>query len=218
MAKTKKSSKARSCQCNCSEGKKIKWEAVSVIVAMFLFIANIGWTIIHDQMEKSDRRNNIRTIIAYEIYKNKKSINFIYGTKNIRQHKNISNEDLDIHPIYFDNLAKIKLSILSSIDDKIFKTYSNQINVLPPNEIAQLMGYYEALTELKNGIPIAVQILKSDSQKKEIESIELRLNNTFMRVLSLSDRLSRQYEKYIPEKNNIGCNNLTCDDDNNPQG
>ncbi|EJH3871159.1 hypothetical protein NDX70_005294, partial [Escherichia coli] len=125
---------------------------------------------------------------------------------------------LDIHPIYFDNLAKIKLSILSSIDDKIFKTYSNQINVLPPNEIAQLMGYYEALTELKNGIPIAVQILKSDSQKKEIESMELRLNNTFMRVLSLSDRLSRQYEKYIPEKNNIGCNNLTCDDDNNSQG
>lgn len=214
MKKSRKSNQTTICQCNCSGEKKTKWEAVSVIVAMILFMANICWTVIHDKMEKSDKIDNIRTIFAYEIYKNKKSISFIYGTKKIRQHKDIADEDLEIHPIYLDRFAKIKLNILSSIDDKIFNTYSNQINVLPPKEISLLMDYYESLTELKNGIPVAVQIINATPQKdeSEIESMEYRLNNTFMRVFSLSDRLSKQYNSYIPEKSGIECNDVICTD------
>lgn len=108
------------------EKKQLVLQTISVVMAMVLFMANIGWSLIQNYIERENKLSNIRTVLAYEIYNNKKAIELIYNVRNIREHPTEDGEDgedTEEHPIYLDKYAKIKLSFLSSIGDKIFNIY-----------------------------------------------------------------------------------------------
>lgn len=187
-------------------------QTISVVMAMVLFMGNIGWSLIQNYIERENKLSNIRTVLAYEIYNNKKAIELIYNVRNIREHPTEDGEDTEEHPIYLDKYAKIKLSFLSSIDDKIFNIYNNQLDILSPDEVSLIMDYYRTLTELKRKISETTLNINENMTKKRIENAEYTLNDIYMRIFSLSDKLTNWYKNYTPKSSidDLPCESLSC--------
>ncbi|NCG51576.1 hypothetical protein [Serratia fonticola] len=212
MSKRKNHRHTKKSSSSTFEKKQLTLQTISVVMAMFLFMANIGWSFIQAHIEKENKLYNIRTVLAYEIYNNKKSIELIYKVRNIREYPTDDGEDTEEHPIYLDKYAKIKLSFLSSIDDKVFKIYNDKIDILSPDEVSLIMDYYSTLTNLKNRISETTLTLNKSIAKKQVEHAEYELNDVYMRIFELSDKLTSRYKNYTPKSSvdDLPCESLLC--------
>lgn len=63
--------------------RNINWEASSVILAMILFIGNIIYSRYQDEMKVESEKNNIRTMLAYEISNNHRILSFLDEMRSI---------------------------------------------------------------------------------------------------------------------------------------
>lgn len=212
MSKRKKHHHIKKLSSSTFEKKQLVLQTISVVRAMVLFMANIGWSLIQSYIERENKLLNIRTVLAYEIYNNKKAIELIYNVRNIREHPTEDGEDTEEHPIYLDKYANLKLSFLSSIDDKIFNIYNNQLDILSPDEVSLIMDYYRTLTELKRKISETTLTTNENMTKIRIESAEYTLNDIYMRIFNLSEKLTNRYIDYTPKSSidNLPCESLSC--------
>ena len=188
----------------CKLGKvKINWEALTVIVAMITLIVQILWSMYTDYDKKKDDKVKLRTMYAYEIKSNSKQLCLVYETRNINSRYEDYELDEDLSVDLY-GYGRVKLRLLSNLQNKVFSSYFTQMQILDTDEIADLMHYYQNLDDLK------IQVKKSSSQISRPHSIEdidsesYKVSTLFKEQMQLSQQLINRYKNIAPQLAGVG--------------
>lgn len=178
--------------------RNINWEASSVILAMILFIGDIIYSHYQDEMKVESQKNNIRTMLVYEIYNNHRTLSFLNKTRNIGFDNNAEYITGEPFAINLKSLGGPRLTISSNQTDKVFKAYFSELSKLDMEDITLLMDYYHEQSILMEGIEATLKNMKdSKSLDLEIEGYSLELH--FLNELNLSNILLKRYSHLLAE-------------------
>lgn len=190
--------------------EKINWQALSVMLAMFTFIAQILWSMYADYDKKQNDKLKLRTMFAYEIKSNSKPLCFVYATRHINSRPKGYEFDEDV-PIDLYGIGRVRLSMLSNFEDKVYSNYFTQIQILDADEIAFLMNYYKKLDDLKIQIGRSSSFMSKRHSAEEIDSENYMISTTFKDQLLLTRELIHRYSDLIPK---VDVNDGSCDENN----
>lgn len=178
--------------------RDINWEASSVILAMMLFIGNIIYSRYQDEMNVESEKNNIRTIFAYEISNNHRTLSFLDKTRNIGFDQNAENITGEPFAINLKSLGGPRLTIASNQTDKVFKAYFSELSKLDKEDITLLMDYYHEQSILIEGVKATLKNMK-DSQSLDLDIEGYSLERHFLNELNLSNILLKRYSHLLAE-------------------
>lgn len=178
--------------------RNINWEASSVILAMILFIGNIIYSRYQDGMKVESEKNNIRTMLAYEISNNHRTLSFLDKTRNIGFDKNAEHITGEPFAINLKSLGGPRLIIASNQTDKVFKAYFSELSKLDKEDITLLMDYYHEQSILMEGIKATLKNMK-DSKSLDLEIEGYSLERHFLNELNLSNILLKRYSHLLAE-------------------
>ncbi|WP_253851891.1 lysogenic conversion protein [Pantoea sp. OXWO6B1] len=178
--------------------RNINWEASSVILAMILFIGNIIYSRYQDGMKVESEKNNIRTMLAYEISNNHRTLSFLDKTRNIGFDKNAEHITGEPFAINLKSLGGPRLTIASNQTDKVFKAYFSELSKLDKEDITLLMDYYHEQSILMEGIKATLKNMK-DSKSLDLEIEGYSLERHFLNELNLSNILLKRYSYLLAE-------------------
>jgi len=160
---------------------------------MITLIVQILWSMYTDYDKKKDDKVKLRTMYAYEIKSNSKQLCLVYETRNINSRYEDYELDEDLSVDLY-GYGRVKLRLLSNLQDKVFSSYFTQLQILDTDEIADLMHYYQNLDDLK------IQVKKSSSQMSRPHSIEdidsesYKISTLFKEQMQLSQQLINRYK------------------------
>ncbi|WP_231568893.1 lysogenic conversion protein [Pantoea rodasii] len=176
--------------------KRMNWEAASVILAMLLFAANIFYTNYKDDLKSETEKNNIRTMFAYEIASNHRTLTFLDHTRMIGFDKNAERMTGEPFAVSLKSLGGVRLSIVSNQTDQMYQTYFSQMSTLDKEDVTLLMDYYYELHALMEEISKARKALKSkDEIEMELEGDTLETH--FLNEMNLSNILLKKYQHVL---------------------
>lgn len=176
--------------------KRINWEAASVILAMLLFAANIFYVNYKDDLKSETEKNNIRTMFAYEIASNHRTLTFLDHTRKIGFDKNAERMTGEPFAVSLRSLGGVRLSIASDQTDLMYQTYFSQMSTLDKEDVTLLMDYYYELHALMKEITEARKALKSkDEIEMELEGDTLETH--FLNEMNLSNILLKKYQHLL---------------------
>lgn len=178
--------------------RNINWEASSVILAMILFIGNIIYSRYQDGMKVESEKNNIRTMLAYEISNNHRTLSFLDKTRNIGFDKNAEHITGEPFAINLKSLGEPRLTIASNQTDKVFKAYFSELSKLDKEDITLLMDYYHEQSILMEGTKATLKNMK-DSKRLDLEIEGYSLERHFLNELNLSNILLKRYSHLLAE-------------------
>ncbi|HID4134370.1 TPA: lysogenic conversion protein [Pluralibacter gergoviae] len=178
--------------------KRINWEASSVILAMILFIGNIIYSRYQDEMKIESEKDNIRTMLAYEISNNHRTLSFLDKTRNIGLDKNMGYITGEPFAINLKSLGGPRLTIASNQTDKVFKAYFSELSKLDKEDITLLMDYYHEQSILMERIKDTLKNMKG-SKRLDLEVEGYLLERHFINELNLSNILLKRYSHLLAE-------------------
>lgn len=178
--------------------RNINWEAGSVILAMILFIGNIIYSRYQDGIKVESDKNNIRTMLAYEISNNHRTLSFLDKTRNIGFDKNAEHITGEPFAMNLKSLGGPRLTIASNQTDKVFKTYFSELSKLDKEDITLLMDYYHEQSILMEGVKATLKNMK-DSKSLDLEIEGYSLERHFLNELNLSNILLKRYSHLLAE-------------------
>lgn len=178
--------------------RNINWEASSVILAMILFIGNIIYSRYQDGVKVESEKNNIRTMLAYEISNNHIILNFLDKTRNIGFNKNAEHMTGEPFAINLKSLGGPRLTIASNQTDQVFKAYFSELSKLDKEDVTLLMDYYHEQSILMEGIKATLKRMK-DSKIPNLEIDNYSLERHFLNELNLSNILLKRYSHLLAE-------------------
>lgn len=178
--------------------RNINWEAGSVILAMILFIGNIIYSRYQDGIKIESDKNNIRTMLAYEISNNHRTLSFLDKTRNICFDKNAEHITGEPFAMNLKSLGGPRLTIASNQTDKVFKTYFSELSKLDKEDITLLMDYYHEQSILMEGVKATLKNMK-DSKSLDLEIEGYSLERHFLNELNLSNILLKRYSHLLAE-------------------
>lgn len=178
--------------------KRINWEASSVILAMILFIGNIIYSRYQDEMKVESEKDNIRTMLAYEISNNHRTLSFLDKTRNIGFDKNMGYMTGEPFAINLKSLGGPRLTIASNQTDKVFKAYFSELSKLDKEDITLLMDYYHEQSILMERIKDTLKNMKG-SKRLDLEVEGYLLERHFINELNLSSILLKRYSHLLAE-------------------
>lgn len=178
--------------------RNINWEASSVILAMILFIGNIIYSRYQDEMKVESEKNNIRTMLAYEISNNHRILSFLDEMRSIGFDKNAEHITGEPFAINLKSLGGPRLTIASKQTDKVFKAYFSELSKLDKEDITLLMDYYHEQNILIEGIKATLKNMK-DSKNLDLEIEGYSLERHFLNELNLSNILLKRYSHLLAE-------------------
>lgn len=178
--------------------RNINWEASSVILAMMIFIGNLTSSRYQDEMKVESEKNNIRTMLAYEISNNHRTLNFLDKTRNIGFDKNAEHITGEPFAINLKSLGGPRLTIALNQTDKVFKAYFSKLSKLDKEDITLLMDYYHEQSILMEGIKATLKNMK-DSKNLDLEIEGYSLERHFLNELNLSNILLKRYNHLLAE-------------------
>ena len=178
-------------------GRKINWEAVSVILAMLLFAGNIVYTNYKDDRDSESARDNIRTMFAYEIAENHRTLAFLDGARPIGFDKNAERMTGEPFAISLKTLGAVRLAMASNQTDQVYQAYFSQLSKLDKEDVTLLMDYYAEMHMLLKEIDKAKDVIKSkDAIARDVESDTLETH--FLNEMNLSNILLAKYQHLLP--------------------
>lgn len=180
---------------NSSRNKiKIGIQTWSLLITCILFVANIAFGRYQSYIDQEQQRNNVRVLIAYDIMKNESILKYLYGIRGDTNDRDEDNESTELSPIHFDMRANARINHLSQLQDDFYSQVYSDVKILPPDEVALILQYSRTLDEIKKYTSIArAEVAKNDASDTAMKRIEMEINFHFIRLLEMSDKLSKQY-------------------------
>ena len=178
--------------------RNINWEASSVILAMILFIGNITYSHYQDGMKVESEKNNIRTMLAYEISNNHRTLSFLDKMRNIGFDKNAEHITGEPFAINLKSLGEARLTIASNQNDKVFIAYFSELSKLDKADITLLMDYYHEHRILMEGIKATLKNMKN-SKSLDLDIEGYSLERHFLNELNLSNIILKRYSHLLPQ-------------------
>ena len=178
--------------------RNLNWEASSVILAMVLFIGNIIYTSYHDEVKSRSEKDNIRTMFAYEIYYNHRTLSFLDATRNIGFDKNAEHMTGEPFAINLKSLGGARLTIASDQSNRVFKKYFSKLSKLDKEDITLIMDYYHEQSILMKGIK-ATQENMSNSKNVDLDIEGYSLERHFLNELNLSKIILERYNHLLAQ-------------------
>ncbi|MBK5146021.1 lysogenic conversion protein [Budviciaceae bacterium BWR-B9] len=182
--------------------KKWNIEIISLSIAFFGIFSSMIYTSITDNIKSEQEKNNIRTIIAYEISNNKKTLDFLDGTRNIGFDKDSDHMDDEPHAISLKSMGLIRIEIASHQSELIYQNYFSKLSILDHAEVVMIMNYYQAKNNLFRELDRAKLELKTSSDIDELDAMSSLLEEYFKTEYKLSTEILEKYKKLLPQEKN----------------
>jgi len=178
--------------------RNINWEASSVILAMVLFIGNVIYTTYHDEVKSSVEKDNIRTMFAYEIFYNHRTLNFLDKTRNIGFDKNADHITGEPFAIDLKSLGQVRLTIASNQSKKVYETYFSELSKLDKEDITLIMDYYHEQGLLMKGIKVTQENM-NNNKTVDLDVEGFSLERHFLNELNLSNIILKRYKHLLAQ-------------------
>ncbi|AYU97764.1 lysogenic conversion protein (plasmid) [Enterobacter cloacae] len=149
-------------------------------------------------MKVESEKNNIRTMLAYEISNNHRILSFLDEMRSIGFDKNAEHITGEPFAINLKSLGVPRLTIASKQTDKVFKAYFSELSKLDKEDITLLMDYYHEQNILMEGIKATLKNMK-DSKNLDLEIEGYSLERHFLNELNLSNILLKRYSHLLAE-------------------
>lgn len=149
-------------------------------------------------MKVESEKDNIRTMLAYEISNNHRTLSFLDKTRNIGFDKNMGYMTGEPFAINLKSLGGPRLTIASNQTDKVFKAYFSELSKLDKEDITLLMDYYHEQSILMERIKDTLKNMKG-SKRLDLEVEGYLLERHFINELNLSSILLKRYSHLLAE-------------------
>ncbi|MEA9392653.1 hypothetical protein SJI19_19290 [Acerihabitans sp. TG2] len=169
-------------------------QAVSVVVAMVLFISNMGYEL----FKENRREDKVRNIIAAEIVYNH---NYVITPKEVNDEEFNKLQDL----INLNETQALTLVVIAEyLDDNAYNMYNSELLDLNGNEAINIVDYYRFLRDFKSmAVKYKEGLLNKNSSEKDNDLNKKLMIISFKKFAFYEIPLSNKYQKYLTIKNNL---------------
>lgn len=126
--------------------RNLDWQAASVIVAMMLFVAQIGFNAFDKWRESTDDEYKLRVILRSEV-----SNNYLALATGGDDSKVLGTQEICIPLPADDALALKRIAVITSyLQEDVYHSQLSKLSVLPKEEVDLIVKSYYSISRFKN--------------------------------------------------------------------
>lgn len=163
---------------------RLNWQALSVMVAMLIFIAQTGYNIYDKRRDNAEQIHKLRVVILSEVENNLLAV-----SSGGYESATLDADEICVPLPDDDHEAVERISVIVSyLHDEVYFSQLDKLSSLPKGELTQIVKTYNSISRLRN---LSLQL--GFPQDKKAQRVQL-LRKEYQRLYDLLSSVNQELE------------------------